>query len=157
MSNTLIAYGTRYGATAEVSEKIAEILRTEFRLKVDVINVEDKSIKSILLNDYENIVIGSGIKIGAWVSKAKKFLKNNFHEKKLAIFVCSRRAGESDLYDYAYTTYIEKIISNYLKTKPIASEAFGGRKPLKDGSFYENRDWTKITNWAKELGQIFSN
>jgi len=157
MLKTLIAFGTRYGATAEVAEKIAKILKEDFKLNVDVINLEHRFIKEKELDEYQNIIIGSGIKVGKWTNRAKKFLKSNFEGKKVAVYVCSRRAGEPGLYDSAFSKYIEDVLNRNLKTKPVASEAFGGRKPLKNDEFYENRDWDKIKSWAEKIGKIFSN
>jgi len=156
MSKTLVAYGTRYGATSEVAAEIASILQKQFNLEVDVVDLDQRFIKGKKLTEYQNIIIGSGIKVGMWTNRAKRFLKSNFEGKKIAVFVCSRRAGEVDLYDYAYSKYIEEVLNKNLKIKPIAAEAFGGRKPLKNNEYYENRNWDKIRDWAKNLGDIFS-
>ncbi len=83
-------------------------------------------------------------------------MKSDFESKKVAVYVCSRRSGEPELYDYAYENYIKKILLKNLKTKPVAQEAFGGRKPLKDDNFYENRNWNKIKEWTMEVGEMFS-
>ena len=91
-----------------------------------------------------------------WISSAKKFLKQDFGNKKLAIFVCSRRAGNKETYEWAYENYVKTIIEKNCKTQPIASEAFGDRKPLKKGEFLENRDWEKIRSWARVIGKKFS-
>lgn len=154
MAKTLIAYGTRYGATAEVAAEIARIFKEKYGLSAELVDLTLQKVKDT--SPFQNIVIGSGIKNGRWVARAQKFLKNNFKEKKLAIFVCSRRAGEPDLYNEAYKKYIEKVLAKYPKIKPVASEAFGGRKPLKNNQFYENRDWNKIREWAEKIGEIFS-
>jgi len=154
MSKTLVAYGTRYGATAEVAKEIARILEEQYGLSVQLIDLSLQKIKDI--SGYDNFVLGSGIKSGRWTGKAKRFLRKNFEGKRLAVFVCSRRAGEPDLYDYALDRYVKKVLSKYLKVQPVAFEAFGGRKPLKDNKFYDNRDWTKIRNWAKKVGELFS-
>ncbi|MFW9851556.1 MAG: flavodoxin domain-containing protein [Candidatus Thorarchaeota archaeon] len=156
MSKTLVAYGTRYGATAEVAEEIAKILQEQFDLIVNIVNLDIKFPKGKELAEYQNIIIGSGIKVGMWTNRAKRFLKSNFEGKKIAVYVCSRRAGEPDLYEYAYSKYIEEVLNKNLRIKPIAAEAFGGRKPLKNDEFYENRDWDKIRGWAKKVGELFS-
>jgi len=154
MSKTLIIYGTRYGATAEVAQEIAKIFKEQFSLPVELIDLYKQKIKDVF--GYDNIVLGSGIKTGRWTGRAKRFLKKNFEGKKLAVFVCSRRAGEIDSYDFALDNYVKKVLSRYLKVQPVAFEAFGGRKPLKDNAFYDNRDWDKIRNWAKKVGALFS-
>jgi len=150
----LIVYGTRYGATAEVAKEIARILEEQYNFSVQLVDLSAERIKDI--SGYDNIVLGSGIKTGRWTGKAKRFLKRNFEGKKLAIFVCSGRAGEPDLYDYALDKYVKQMLSKYLKVQPVAFEAFGGRKPLKDNTFYDNRDWDKIRNWAEKVGALFS-
>ncbi len=154
MSRTLVVYGTRYGATEEVAKEIARILEEQFNLTVQLIDLSAQKIKDI--SRFENIVLGSGIKTGRWTGRAKRFLKKNFEGKKLAVFVCSRRAGEPDLYDYALDRYVKQVLSKFPRVQPVAFEAFGGRKPLKDNKFYDNRDWDKIRNWAKKVGELFS-
>jgi len=62
MSKTLIAYGTRYGATAEVAQEIAKIFKEQFSLSVELIDLYQQKIKDI--SAYDNIVFGSGIKMG---------------------------------------------------------------------------------------------
>lgn len=150
----MIVYGTRYGATAEVAKEIARILEEQYDLSVKLIDLSVQKIKDI--SGYDNIVLSSGIKMGRWTGRSKRFLKRNFEGKKLAVFVCSRRAGEPDLYDYALDKYVKQVLSNYLKVQPVAFEAFGGRKPLKDNKFYDNRDWDKIRKWAEKVGWLFS-
>jgi len=154
MSNTLIVYGTRYGATSEVAKEIARILEELYDLSVQLIDLSMQKIKDI--SGYDNIVLGSGIKMGRWVGRAKRFLKKNFDGKRVAVFVCSGRAGEPDSYDYALDKYVKQVLSKYLKVQPVAFEAFGGRKPLKNNTFYDNRDWDRIRNWAKKIGELFS-
>ena len=154
MSKTLVAYGTRYGATADVAQEIAKIFKDQFSLSVELLDLYKKKIKDI--SGYDNIVVGSGIKMGRWTGRAKRFLKKNFEGKKLAVFVCSRRAGESDSYDFALDNYVKKVLSRRLNVQPVAFEAFGGRKPLKDNTFYDNRDWDKIRDWAKKVGALFA-
>lgn len=154
MPKTLMAFGTRFGATAEVAQEIATIFKEQYGLSVQLIDLDKQKIKDI--SGYDNIVVASGIKMGRWTGRARRFLKNNFEGKKLAVFVCSRRAGEPETYGFALDHYVKKLISKYLKTQPAAFEAFGGRKPLKDNTFYDNRDWDKIKDWAKKVGAIFS-
>jgi menaquinone-dependent protoporphyrinogen oxidase len=154
MSKTLIAYGTRYGATAEVAKEIARVLEEQYGLSVHLIDLSVKRVRDI--SGYDNIVLGSGIKMSRWTGKAKRFLKKDFEGKKLAVFVCSGRAGEPDSYDNAFDKYIKQVLSKYLKVQLVACEAFGGRKPLKDNKFYDNRDWDKIRSWAEKVGGLFS-
>jgi menaquinone-dependent protoporphyrinogen oxidase len=87
--NALIAYGTRYGATAGTSEEIAKMLREE-GINVWVANVKEEKVNDI--SEYELIIVGSGIKIDRWTKEPENFLKKfkkELRNKKVAIFVSS--------------------------------------------------------------------
>ncbi|MFC1487740.1 flavodoxin domain-containing protein, partial [Thermoproteota archaeon] len=63
MIKALVVYGTRYGATADTSEVISDVLRQE-GFEVRVVDAKNDKVKSI--NEFELVIIGSGIKIGRW-------------------------------------------------------------------------------------------
>jgi menaquinone-dependent protoporphyrinogen IX oxidase len=177
----LIAYGTRYGATAGTSDEIAKILREE-GFDTKIVNLKEEKIKDI--SEYDLIIVGSGMGNCRWASEAEDFLKNfrkEFEGKKMALFVSTmkpffEREGKMD--DVAKTRKIalEDKIAKY-GLKPIALGFFGGvidynkmgfiaRKGMeffkpqleKDGfkvapGIYDLRDWDEIRNWAKELSR----
>jgi menaquinone-dependent protoporphyrinogen oxidase len=179
----LIAYGTRYGATASTSEEIAKVLQDE-GFEVKVVNLKEEKIKDI--SKYEVVIIGSGMKIDMWTSKAKAFLNkfsSELKKKKVVIFVSS---GARALMEFkGEYDEINRITKKYLKDKaskydlnPISMTMFGGiwdynqmgkfsRKAL-DGErenfipagiketepgVYDSRNWDEIRNWAKELAK----
>ena len=72
MNKALIVYGTRYGATARTSENIAETLSEE-GLYVKVVNLKKDVVKDI--DEYDLVIVGSGIQINKWTGEPKKFLK----------------------------------------------------------------------------------
>jgi menaquinone-dependent protoporphyrinogen oxidase len=73
----LVAYGSKYGATAEIAEKIGKVLR-EAGLGADVQPADQVH----NLTSYKGIVLGSAVYIGQWQKNAASFLKSN--EKELA-------------------------------------------------------------------------
>jgi menaquinone-dependent protoporphyrinogen oxidase len=127
----LLAYGTRYGATAGTAKEIAKILQDK-GFDVKVVNLKEEKVKDI--SEYEIVIIGSGMKMEMWTSKAKSFL-NKFNEelkkKKVAIFVSS---GARALMEYkGENQEIERITKKYLRDKaskyglkPISMAMFGG-------------------------------
>ncbi len=177
----LIAYGTRYGATAETSKEIAKILR-EDGFDTKIVNLKEEKIKDI--SEYDLIIVGSGMGNCRYASEAEDFLKNfrkEFEGKKLALFVSTmitffEKEGKID--DVAKTRKIalEGKVAKY-SLKPIASGYFGGiidynkmgfisRKGMeffkpqleKHGfkvalGIYDLRNWDEIRNWAKELSK----
>ena len=73
----LITYATKHGATAEISDKIGEVLRHS-GLNADVLPADQVT----NLPSYKAVVLGSGVYAGQWCRKAAKFLKEN--EKTLS-------------------------------------------------------------------------
>ncbi|NHJ21756.1 MAG: hypothetical protein EAX91_12485 [Candidatus Lokiarchaeota archaeon] len=177
----LIAYGTRYGATAGTAEEISKVLQGEgFELKV--VNLKEEKVKDI--SNFDLIIIGNGMKMEMWTSNVKAFLKkfsNELKEKKVAIFVSS---GGRALMEYkGENDEIERITKKYLEDKatkydlnPISMIMFGGiwdynqmgkiyRKFLDaekenfipagfketEPGVYDSRNWDEIHKWAKEL------
>ncbi len=149
-NKTLIAYATKGGVTEESAEIIARVLSDKFKLQVDTINIRKNRPPDI--TEYENIIIGSGVRIGRWYKQALKFLKNDFGAKKIAIFLSSCEAGDPKNHDQAITKYIKKVLAKHPHIKPIATEAFGGRMKF-FGKGVDNHDADKVRAWAEELGK----
>ncbi len=178
--NTLIAYGTRYGATIGTAQKIAEILTTE-GFTVKVANLKEEKIKDI--TPYELVVVGTGVQMGRWTSEVEDFLKKHEKElaqKKMAFFVSTmktvaEREGKTKDVESARQFDLDNKLPKY-SFQPVSVGFFGGvlnynkmnfffRKTLgsvrdqvvKDGfkeiepGVYELRDWDEIQAWAKEL------
>jgi menaquinone-dependent protoporphyrinogen IX oxidase len=175
----LLAYGTRYGATAGTSKEIAKILREE-GFDAKVVNLKEEKIKDI--SAYDLIIVGSGMANCRWTGEAEDFLKNfrkDFEGKKLALFVSTmkpfyEKEGKTDDVTKTRKIALEDKVAKY-NLKPIASGLFGGvidynkmgfiaRKGMeffkpqleKHGfkvapGIYDLRDWDEIRNWAKEL------
>ncbi len=179
---TLIAYGTRYGATAGTSEEIGKILR-EKGFDVKIVNVKEEKIKDI--SDYDLIVVASGMRMSKWVGEAEDFLKKfqkEFEQKKLALFVSTmktvaEREGKTEEVAESRKVALEDKVVKFA-LKPITLGFFGGvldynkmgflmRKTMgflkpqleKDGfkeiepGVYDLRDWDEIRNWARELAE----
>jgi menaquinone-dependent protoporphyrinogen oxidase len=68
----LVAYGTKYGATAEIAEKIGEVLRKQ-GLEADI--TPAKRAGSPV--EYAAAVIGSAVYIGGWRKEVSGYLKAN--------------------------------------------------------------------------------
>jgi len=132
MTNALIVYGTRYGATEMTSKEIAEVFSEE-GLNVKVVNLKDEKIKEI--NDYDLVLVGSGIKIKKWTKEPQNFLskfQKELAQKKTAFFICcgakfpldEKSDVETEL-ENARTNYLEEKAAEY-NLQPIALGLFGG-------------------------------
>lgn len=82
MANSiLIAYATKYGATAEIAEKIGQVLR-QAGLPADVQPADRVGD----LTAYKAVVLGSAVYAGQWRGEAVTFLETN--EKQEPIGQC---------------------------------------------------------------------
>jgi menaquinone-dependent protoporphyrinogen IX oxidase len=151
---TLIAYETKIGATEEAARKIAEVLRSKFQLEVDLVDLKREKLPD--LGQYENFVVGGGVRSGRVYGKALKFLENDLSGKSVAFFVSSTWAGTPGSYENAKAKFVEKNLAKYPKIRPVSSEAFGGRIRYFNKTMVDNTDLTKVEAWAEELGKKFT-
>ena len=182
LKKVLIAYGTRYGSTEEIVSKISETLEKK-NLKTTLINLEKiKSPDSLNIEDYDGILIGSGIKIGKWTKTSKTFLqyikeKSFDNTKVLGIFISSGEAGNKERIPYAKENYIENVLKE-TEAKVDLYDAFGGvidlskdsnlgflvkkllkamakKDPyIKEGERNDGRDWEQIKNFAEQFANL---
>lgn len=176
----LVVYGTRWGGTVGVAEKIGDSLR-EANYTVDVVDARRNPSKADL---YDLVVVGSGIRADSWTKEALHFLKKNapiLRIKKTALFVSCQMADrkEEETREKAKRKYLVKISEKY-GLNPISCGFFGGfmdfskshgllvdimvrvnrMKLLRNGldirKVYDTRDWDKIEAWAHELARAAS-
>ena len=92
-TRVLVAYATKYGATAEIADKIGQVLR-QAGLQTDVLPADRVGD----LSPYKAIVLGSAVYIGQWQKKAAAFLQANeeaLAERPVWLF-SSGPTGEGD-------------------------------------------------------------
>jgi menaquinone-dependent protoporphyrinogen oxidase len=97
MKKVLIAYGTRYGCTKGIAEKISEVLEKK-GYPTKLLDLDElKKRKWPDPNEFRGVVIGTSIKATMWKRKVNHFLKNNrerlnSEEIKFAFFTCGAQA-----------------------------------------------------------------
>jgi menaquinone-dependent protoporphyrinogen IX oxidase len=152
---TLIAYETKGGATEESARKIADVLRSKYQLDVDLVDLKVQNINDCA--QYQNVIIGSGVRAGKLYGKALKCLGNDFSEKQVAFFVSAGAGGGDEAaHQKAKTQYAEDTLAKYPKINPVGVEAFGGRMTILGKKVIDNLDLAKVEAWAEELGKRFT-
>ena len=160
----LVAHASKYGATAEIAEKIGDVLRQE-GVKVDVAPV--KELKDIA--PYRAIVLGTAAYMFQWRKDAVRFLQKN--EAALArmpvwLFM-SGPAGEGDPEKLLEGKVVpEKLKPVLERIKPADLAVFHGVIKLEKMNFLERnvmkmmkspegdfRDWDAIEAWAKGIAE----
>jgi menaquinone-dependent protoporphyrinogen oxidase len=174
MMRALIAYGTRYGSTKEIAERIGHKLEKK-GIEVKINEAGDISKEDV--GSYDLIVIGSAIIAGTWIRSTEKFILLNEHTlagKRTAVFVCCMDATDPSRITEAQVNYIDKVLSRCPALKPISTALFPGvvnfpaygfivRKLMKSeaakrsitgvdaGGVWDMRDWNAIDAWAEGL------
>jgi len=153
----LIAYGSRYGSTEEISHEIAKVLENEGLTTriIDLKKTKKTDWPSVGL--FDGIIVGSGIKMMRWMREPRDFLKKHAGELKtreevVGIFVSAGSASRPRDQPKAKRDYIEKVLTD-LGIKADISDAFGGMLDLSPASragFFDKRILKLI---AKEMAK----
>ncbi|MCG3220166.1 MAG: hypothetical protein H7641_02200, partial [Candidatus Heimdallarchaeota archaeon] len=141
MSKTLIAYGTRFGATEKSSEVIANVLKEKYNHEVDVVKLSSQT-DNVDITNYDNIIIGSSVAMFSWTKRPKKFLKNDFTGKKVFVFVSSaaltykaKLDGDMEKYEKWKKRFLDNVVSRRLNVKPTSTMVLGGWIKNKKGGY----------------------
>jgi len=158
----LVAYATKYGATAEIAQKIGEVLG-QAGVTADVMPVDQ--VRD--LDSYGAVVLGSGVYIGRWRKEASRFLKakaKQLAERPAWIF-SSGPTGKGDPVELAKGWRFPKSLKpqiDLIQPREIVV-LHGAIDPGKmkglerwmiekvGAAVEDSRDWESIASWAKEI------
>ena len=160
----LVTYGTKYGATAEIAERIGEVL-SQAGLQTDVLPADRVGD----LSGYGAVVLGSGVYIGQWRKEAAKFLKANetaLAGKPVWLF-SSGPPGEGDpvelLQGWQFPGKLQPVAD---RIGPRDVAIFHGAVDVNKLNFLERwmlknvqspvgdyRDWEAISAWATAIAE----
>jgi menaquinone-dependent protoporphyrinogen oxidase len=158
----LIAYGSKYGATKEIADKIGEAIKQE-GLQVDILSAD--KVKDVA--GYQGVVIGSAMYMGMWRKEVMDFVKNNekvLSERPVWVFT-SGPTGKGDPVQQMGGWLVPKAIKPVLDNiKPRDIAVFHGVFNKSKVSLLEKgimkmvkadigdfRDWDAIAKWAKGI------
>jgi menaquinone-dependent protoporphyrinogen oxidase len=161
----LVAYGTKYGGTTEIAEKIGQVLR-EAGLTADVLPVDRVGD----LAAYEAVVLGSAVYIGAWRKQAATFLKANADllAGKMVWLFSSGPTGEGDAQELLQDWRLPKpLLPIAERVQPRDIAVFHGVVDADKLNRIERwmlnmvkapagdfRDWDGITAWATAIADV---
>lgn len=158
----LVTYATKYGATAEIAEKIGQVLH-QAGLHTDVLPADGVSD----LVAYKAVILGSAVYIGRWRKEAVKFLKANEKvlAERLVWLFSSGPTGEGDavelLQGWRFPGKLQPIVD---RIGPRDIAVFHGAVDVNKLNLIEKwmlknvkaptgdfRDWEAITSWATAI------
>ncbi len=164
-TQVLVTYATKNGSTAEIAEKIGQVL-SQAGLHTDVLPADRVS----NLSSYKAVILGSAVYMGGWRKEAVKFLKTN--EKVLAEqmvwLFSSGPTGKGDPAELTKGWRFPKglqPIADHIQPRDIA--VFHGAINIEKLNFIEKwminnvkaplgdfRDWDAITSWATTIADV---
>jgi menaquinone-dependent protoporphyrinogen oxidase len=148
----------------------------ELGAQVDVVNLE-KGIPFPAPEDYDLVIIGSGIRVGQWKKEPLEFIEQKLEplsRTKVALFVVSGYAGNPDKVAQAQAEYLDSMPEKYPGLSPISTALIGGVFEFKKYNLViralvknivksqmppgeeipekiDFRDWDMIHDWIKQL------
>ena len=162
MKNVLVTYGSKFGATAEIAEKIAEVLRNR-GLNASLMPASTVG----NLNAYNAVVLGSAVYTGHWTKEAIDFLTS--HEDDLSTrpvwFFSSGPTGQGDPVERLHGwRFPDAQLDIADRIRPQGMVVFHGKIDINNLNFGERlmiravgaptgdfRDWAAITAWAEGI------
>ena len=177
INKVLICYGSRYGTTTEVVQEMVTTIE-ELGVKADAVFLKKEKPPSSF-NEYDLVIIGSGIQAGRWTKEPLDFIKKNIDslsKTKVALFVVCGYAGNPEKCDEAQLLYLDNMTKEYPGLSPISSTLIGGVFAFDKYNFavralvkkivssqlppgeelpekIDFRDWDKIRDWIRQLLQ----
>lgn len=162
----LVVYASKYGSTAEIAEKIGEVLRR------NGLNAEVLPVKHVRdLGFYHAVVLGSAVYIGQWRKEAVRFLEKNAEglAQRATWIFSSGPTGEGDpvklLQGWTFPPKLRPIVE---RIQPRDIAVFHGNVDVSKLNFLHKwmidkveapvgdfRDWEVITAWAESIAKNF--
>jgi menaquinone-dependent protoporphyrinogen oxidase len=154
----LVAVGSKYGATREIAQAIAEILR-DFGCDAECFDAKDVE----TLKPYDAFVIGSAIYGGFWRRDASELVHGNIEtlrSKPVWLFSSgpvglpprpAETTGEGETLTETIGAKSHQAFSGCLNAERIN---FGERAIVRGlkASVGDYREWGQVKNWAREIG-----
>lgn len=168
MPKVLVTYASEHGATAEIAQTIARVMR---QFDLDVTSRRIESIDNDVTN-YDAVILGSAVYLGDWLEEAQVFLKR--HQEKLSqIHVwlfSSGPTGDGDAVELMDGIIIPDSMSELVDNiRPREIKAFHGKIDLRRLPKNERaiikaagvprgdyRDWDDIKHWAMEVSRALT-
>lgn len=152
----LIAYGTRYGSTEEISKEIGAILKKE-GLEVQLVDLKKTKAKEWpSLENFDGVLAGSSIAMGKWMNEPQEFLKKHKaeiqkKEKIFGLFVsCGSAMVNPSTREPLYPEKCEKAKSDYLE-KVMAKIGIEANIYDAFGGVYDFSESSRMGGFAKKM------
>lgn len=158
----LITYASKYGATAEIAQKMSEEMQAS-GLQVDIFSAE--KVKDV--TPYQSVILGVALYMGQWRKEAVQFLKAHQGTlSKLEVWIfTSGPTGEGDPVEQVQGRLMPENLKPLMDViRPKEITVFGGKvDPVKMNGFEkwimkkvkapsgDFRNWQAISTWTAKV------
>ncbi len=153
----LVAVGSKYGATREIAQTIADVLRD---FGYDAVWHDARDVEHV--ETFDAAIIGSAVYGGFWRRDASSLVHDHADElRKIPVWLFSsgpvglpprptEPAGEGDSLVDVINAYGHQMFSGYLNPDRLN---FGERAIIRGlkASVGDYREWGQVKNWAREI------
>ena len=140
---TIILYATKYGAAAEIAQRLAAQLD-----EASVYDLKKEDIPS--LHEFECVIVGSSIYAGTFRKEAKGFLAQNADElcnKKLGLFISGMSESEGD-------EAFKANVPDRVLEAAVVKNILGGIFDPKKANFFERLVMKAVTKQSGYVSNI---
>lgn len=158
MNDVLVAYGSKYGSTAEIAEAIAAALRESG------VTAEARAAGQVSdLSSYRAVVLGSGVYAGRWASDARTFVRRHARAlRAMPVWLfCSGPTGGSPDAEAAVAAAGPGVVDPSMRKVDVGARGyatFAGRVSAGMGGPFARwvptgdwRDWDQIAAWGRQI------
>lgn len=148
---TLVAYFSKGGAASKYAHVVAETLQ-EKGFPVDEVDLHLDRAPD--LDPYENVVIGTGVRIGIVYRMGKRILRRpELKHKRLAVYLASGIAVQDE--PRAERRFLSPLMKRF-GLHPMATRTFPGMLPGGEGGkLVDNTRPEEARQWAEEIADSF--
>jgi menaquinone-dependent protoporphyrinogen oxidase len=158
----LVTAASKHGATWEIAERIADVLRD------CAVSAELRDIRDVVrVDQYDAVVLGSGIYLGQWLEDARKFLERfggHLTERKTWLFSSGSIVGDPPAADDPNALRAGLVDRLLATTQAREHKLFAGKLDKSQLGLLEKaavrgahasegdfRDWDDIDRWARAI------
>ncbi len=153
----LVAVGSKYGATREIAQTIADVLRD---FGYDAVWHDARDVEHV--DQFDAAIIGSAVYGGFWRRDASSLVHDHAEQlRRMPVWLFSsgpvglpprptEPAGEGDSLVDVVNAYGHQMFSGYLNPDRLN---FGERAIIRGlkASVGDYREWGQVKNWAREI------
>ena len=156
----LVTYASRHGSTAEIADRVGEVLRVVLGMHVPDVQVDVLPVAKVGgVEGYDAVVVGSAVYLGRWLRPGRRFLRAEaarLRRRPVWLFSSGpvvdapEQAAELGELTALFGAMDHRVFAGRLGTAQlgVAERTLVRAAHAVEGDF---RDWAEVTSWAGQV------